>query len=396
MNKFYLSFCLIGIVVFLFWGYVTPITCPGILIDSFSHRLIVSSPFITLVFCYLIFRNLNIELIAYFGILLVTADYSYLVAVNKNMVHSTGLYVVLTACLAVINKRWFLWLYSISFSLYCIYWILVSDVFVERAHWGNMLTLILLAAFFGIWRIRGLEQLQSEYKQNLDKSKQLEELNNIATQAAHDIRSPVMALENFISSFDDIDSKKLKIVSDSAKRINGIADFLMNEYRKTFTNQIEVSESKNAFDEQTISELVESLKEEKILLQSNFRKYTILIHGNIEYKIKDPKLQFELKRVLSNIINNSIEAFEDSSGVIDLMLSENQNSFSIQIKDNGKGIPKDIIEKLFERGVSFRKATGTGLGLAHAKEIIEKFNGRIELSSKVNLGTLVHVSISKF
>ena len=396
MNKFYLFFCIVGIVTHLFWGYVVPIANPGVLVDSFSHRLFILLPFITLLGSSFISKKINIEYVAYFGIFTVTADYCYLVSINNSIFHSTGLYVILAVCLAVINKRPFLLFYAISFSLYCVVSILFTADFLNQVHWGNMLTLILLASFFGLWRIKRLEQLESEYKANLEKSKKLEELNNIAAQAAHDIRSPVMALESFANTFSQLEPSKLKIVSDAAKRVNNIADYLVDEYRSRFSNKIDSNApNKDIFDEQTVSELIQSLRDEKLLLQSDFRKYKINIHGDIQYKIHDSKLQFELKRMISNLINNSIESFSDSSGKVDIMLSEDNNLYHIQVKDNGIGMPKEILPKIFDRGSTFNKSKGTGLGLAHAKDVVESVKGKISISSKEGFGTLVQIQIPK-
>lgn len=395
MNKFYLSFCIIGVFAFLIWGYVVPIANPGILVDSFSHRLFIMLPFIIMTLAHLFNKKVNIEAAAYLGMAIVTADYCYLIQVNNSMFHSTGLYVVLTVCLSAINNRRFLFLYSILFSIFSIYKIFTASELLDKVHWGNMLTLILLAAFFGLWRIKRLEQLEAEYMDNLEKSKKLEDLNNFAAQAAHDIRSPVMALEAVAKTTSGLDPAKLKIISDAAQRVNNIADNLVHEYKKTLSSSEKPSLNKDIFDEQTIQEIIESLKEEKLILQSDFRKYKIHIHGNIEYKIQDPKLQFELKRVISNLINNSIEAFSDSNGKIDLILSEATESFSIEVKDNGQGIPKHIQNNLFQKGATFNKTSGTGLGLFHAKETIEKFSGRIDLSSKEGLGTLVQIVLPK-
>lgn len=377
------------------WGYVVAYVNDGIMVDSLSHRLLIVLPFLAVVLYNHFSKKFSIEYITYIGIFFLTADYCYLIAINNRVIHTTGLYVVLTASLAVINKKWFLWFYALSFAIYCLFSILfVSQNLLETTHWGNMMTLILLMTFFGLWRIKILEQLDTEYKSNLEKSKQLEELNNIAAQAAHDIRSPVMALEAFAKTMTQVDSSKLKIISDTAQRVSGIADNLVAQYKKNFSSSEENTVSKDIFDIQSVQEIIESLKEEKLILQSDFRKYKILVHGNISYKIKDSNIQFELKRVISNLINNSIEAFNDSNGKIDLILNESQDDFIIQIKDNGHGIPKALQEKVFDRGISL-KNSGSGLGLFHAKETVEKFRGKIDLSSKEGLGTLVQITIPK-
>jgi hypothetical protein len=58
-----------------------------------------------------------------------------------------------------------------------------------------------------------------------------------------------------------------------------------------------------------------------------------------------------------------------------------------------KGIPKDKLNIVFERGASFGKKNGTGLGLYHAKRTIEKYNGTIELESKLGIGTNILITL---
>jgi signal transduction histidine kinase len=397
MNKFYLYFSIIGSITYILWGQIISMSFPDIIVDSFVHRFLILTPFILFIALHVLFNKINIELVAYAGVLLVTADYCYLVAVNNKIIYTTGLYVILTASLAVIHKKWFLWLYSCGFAIYCLYsFVYKSPDISERLHWANMLTLLCLTTFFGIWRIRSLEQLELEYIGNLQKAKVLEDLNNIAVQAAHDIRSPVMALEAFISSVKDIDPKKTKIISESAKRINIIADSLVDQYREKFFSTLKYDNKLPIqIEKRTVSDIVEEIKQEKLLLRTEYRRFKIKVHNQIKFIIDDSKLHFDIKKILSNLINNSIESFEDSSGIIDLILSEDQTWYTIDIKDNGKGIPLDLKDKIFEKGSSFGKKGGTGLGLSSAKELMEKYRGEIILKSKPGSGTLVRLTFNK-
>ncbi|MDD4976853.1 MAG: sensor histidine kinase [Bacteriovorax sp.] len=104
----------------------------------------------------------------------------------------------------------------------------------------------------------------------------------------------------------------------------------------------------------------------------------------------------ELQSVIDNLIDNSVEAIEDNDGVIALQVNVNNRQIKIQIKDNGKGIPFDILEKLMDEGGSYGKVNGTGIGLVHAKETLEKIGGKIKIDSTLGHGTTVTLLIPRF
>jgi len=96
------------------------------------------------------------------------------------------------------------------------------------------------------------------------------------------------------------------------------------------------------------------------------------------------------KRVLSNLINNSIEASSEE-GMVNVSLHCLDNMIHITITDNGCGIPPDILPKIMEQGFSFGKDSGAGFGLYHAKQQINRFNGKLFIESEVNVGTQVTI-----
>lgn len=88
--------------------------------------------------------------------------------------------------------------------------------------------------------------------------------------------------------------------------------------------------------------------------------------------------------MLSNLINNAVEALLEDTGRVDINIHERQNRILIEVKDNGRGIPSEILGKLGTSGVTHGKVgteSGNGLGFAHAKESIERFGGAIEIAS---------------
>lgn len=102
----------------------------------------------------------------------------------------------------------------------------------------------------------------------------------------------------------------------------------------------------------------------------------------------------EFNRILSNIINNAIEATEGDSIEIQISNRKIKNQIVLSIQDRGKGIPSDVIDRLGEEGFSFGKTNeGSGLGLFHAKQYLNSIGGSLSIFSQQNQGTLVQITV---
>ena len=100
----------------------------------------------------------------------------------------------------------------------------------------------------------------------------------------------------------------------------------------------------------------------------------------------------EFKRVLSNLINNAVEALRNEGNVSITLGHQNEHAM-ITIIDNGIGIPPHILPKLGKRGVSHDKANGSGLGLHHAKTSLQQWHGALSIHSKDGAGTAVQITL---
>src|SRR5215212_2191586 len=98
----------------------------------------------------------------------------------------------------------------------------------------------------------------------------------------------------------------------------------------------------------------------------------------------------KIKQVLLNLLSNSIK-YNRSNGSVIITSAFDAANISITIQDTGMGIPEESIPHLFEKFYRVRehegKATGTGLGLSICKQIVQGHNGRIEVKSKIGVGT---------
>lgn len=117
------------------------------------------------------------------------------------------------------------------------------------------------------------------------------------------------------------------------------------------------------------------------------------LNGIEEASIKGDESQ--LIRVFNNLLKNSAQAIPKSRvGVIQVILTESENSYLIEVKDNGKGISPDQYDKIFTPNFT-TKSSGSGLGLAIVKNIIKNHGGSIRFESKVDIGTSFFLKLPK-
>ncbi|MEY8598455.1 cell wall metabolism sensor histidine kinase WalK [Mammaliicoccus lentus] len=108
----------------------------------------------------------------------------------------------------------------------------------------------------------------------------------------------------------------------------------------------------------------------------------------------------KMTQVFDNVITNAIKYSQESKKRVEFHVKQNTlyNRMTIQIKDNGIGIPVNKVDKIFDRffrvdKARTRKMGGTGLGLAITKEIVESHNGRIWANSKEGQGTSIYITL---
>ena len=94
----------------------------------------------------------------------------------------------------------------------------------------------------------------------------------------------------------------------------------------------------------------------------------------------------EFKRLISNLVNNAVEALGDE-GTVTVRLVAQADRLRLEVQDTGKGIPPEILAKLGARGETHGKAGGLGLGLYHARASAESWGGSLELQSETGRGT---------
>lgn len=218
----------------------------------------------------------------------------------------------------------------------------------------------------------------------------------IASQVAHDIRSPLSALSIVVSTIDDLPEEKKLLIRKATQRINDIANNLLTTAKSISTNGTFTQPSeRNSSQRVMLSNLLESIVSEKRAQFSDRHQLDIrleLMNGYGLFSAVDP---IALGSAISNLINNSEEAIP-SAGTITISLSQNSGFNEIKVVDSGRGIPREALVGLGLRGATLGKPTGDsghGLGLHHAKQTSEDAGGTMLIESDEGLGTAITLTL---
>jgi len=212
------------------------------------------------------------------------------------------------------------------------------------------------------------------------------EIGRMAAQVAHDIRSPLAALGAAALSLE-MPAEQRKLVEGSVARMQGIADDLLKRYRSPSAAHAA------AVAERELAPLVEQVVAEKRLQhKDNARLKIDFLPG--EAGLKSAVETREFQRLVSNLLNNSIEAL-GGAGAVSAAIAAPDGKVLLTIKDDGKGIPPGILAKLGQKGGTHGKAGGTGLGLYHARTTVEGWGGTLNIESAPGAGTTVTVALPR-
>lgn len=220
-----------------------------------------------------------------------------------------------------------------------------------------------------------LDLIQNEFVDLVDLlEEEKQEQNRIIASISHDIKTPLTSIIGYSNLINDEDLTKAQIIkynnkinlkSKNIKEIlNSFDDYLINS-----TNQ-----SIN-LENILIKDFIKEIKDD-YLLELEYKKISLNINcscSNMHIKIDVSKI----KRVISNIIQNSIR-YLDNKGKIIIDLDYDNNNFVFKISDNGIGVKKEILDKIFDplfTTDSSRKISG--LGLSICKEFILLHGGTI-------------------
>lgn len=243
-----------------------------------------------------------------------------------------------------------------------------------------------------------IDSLASSYNRMLDaledsaeklaKNEREQAWQEMAKQVAHEIKNPLtpmrLTVQSFQQRFNPTDENSLEKLNDFSTSIIQQID-IMSKVASAFSDFATLPQPKIA--EEDIAEITRRATEifDPSIFEINFPDSPVLW----------PIDRTQWIRVMTNLIQNALQAIpKDREPKIQLSLTQTEDWLELQIKDNGAGIAKDDIPKVFEPKFT-TKTTGMGLGLAIVKNIIDSLNGSIDFRSTPEEGTLFYIHLYK-
>ena len=269
---------------------------------------------------------------------------------------------------------------------------------------GPLLLIFISYRIFSV-RIKEKRTLKSEREEH----KQLEALNSkkiqFFTNISHEFRTPLTLILNPLNDIIKSDLKnlslktknKLEIIHKNSNRLSRLINELM-DFRKLQFNKMSVNASEIdliPFIQEVSSHFEDEANQKNIILSVDYSEKPIIFWG-------DPSM---LEKIIFNLLSNAfkvtplngmvlIEIKKNTEKINFPLVHENNvfDSLEITIEDTGSGIKEENINKIFDR---FYQVTefdkqyygGTGIGLEVVKNFIELHKGKIEVSSKLDIGT---------
>lgn len=235
-----------------------------------------------------------------------------------------------------------------------------------------------------------LEKKLNYFKRESIKNEKLlreneQKKDELIVYLAHDIKTPLTSMIGYLSLLDEIDDmpeekrkKYIGIALDKSYRLEELVNELFDIAR--FNSETIFLEK----EELNLNLMFEQIMDDFYPMLNEMKKRIIFKSDEKIMLYSDPD---KLSRVFANLIKNAINYSKEGSD-IDIDVSRTKENVIVKIKNKGKQIPKEKLDRIFEKFYRLdssrtSKTGGSGLGLAIAKEIIELHNGNIRAESNI-------------
>ncbi|WP_426454232.1 PAS domain S-box protein [Paenibacillus sp. S-38] len=222
---------------------------------------------------------------------------------------------------------------------------------------------------------------QRETEKLLLKSEKLHIAGQLAAAVAHEIRNPLTALKGFLKLLESSNENRERgymfaILQEEMERIESITNELLVLAKPQSASYVKL-------DLTAVLQSVLTLVNPQAIMQD---VQILTKYGEVPAVLGEGN---QLKQVFVNLLKNAIEVMPEG-GEVTIGVETLGREVQVLIRDQGRGITEEQISRLGEPFYS-TKEKGTGLGLMVSKKIIEAHGGRLEVTSRLDVGTTVHV-----
>ena len=253
-----------------------------------------------------------------------------------------------------------------------------SDIIDQQEH-HNIGNIIVLE---NITQIRALENIRRDFVANV----------------SHELKTPITTIRGFIETIqeNEITDKTILdrfygiIVSESDRLTRLVNDILTLSHLENKQGNQKSEDSEEVIVGDEIQRIIDLLK------QSAGEK-NIALSYEVETDLKIKINPDDFRQTMINLVDNAVK-YTEPGGKVKVFAARRENRLWIEVEDNGTGIPKEDLPRIFERFYRVDKSRskangGTGLGLAIVKHIIQNNGGTIEVESTLGEGTVFKVQL---
>jgi signal transduction histidine kinase/ligand-binding sensor domain-containing protein/DNA-binding NarL/FixJ family response regulator len=269
-----------------------------------------------------------------------------------------------------------------------------------RTTWAYIFYVLFIASIiYSTWKVQ-LKRLRvkHEFEMSRFEAQKLHEVDEIKsrffTNISHEFRTPLTLIlgpvKQIIERIKDEKTKdELSIVHKNANKLLGLVNQLLD------ISKLESGKMKLQTIPQNIIPYL------KVLVMS-FTSYAERKRITLKFNSSEDEIivfidKDKIEKIITNILSNAFK-FTPEGGRIEINVNADDKYVNVSVCDNGIGIPKEKMEKIFDRfyqvdGGHTREQEGTGIGLSLTKELVELHKGKIEVESEEGKGTTLTISI---
>jgi histidine kinase len=247
---------------------------------------------------------------------------------------------------------------------------------------------------------KAFEEMRIKLKESINLQIQYEEnRKELLSNISHDLKTPITSIIGYVEGIKDGVAntpekmeKYLSTVYSKAKDMDSLIDELF------LFSKLDLKKEPFHFETFELNKYIGSYIEEIYLdlLQQGIKIDLSQSNESIDVTADREKL----KRVLSNLVSNSVKYMNKEEKKISFSLNEQLNEVIVEVTDNGQGIDPAALPFIFDRFYRAEQSRnsqtgGSGLGLAIAKQIVEEHGGEIWATSEIGKGTSIFFSLKK-
>ena len=245
------------------------------------------------------------------------------------------------------------------------------------------------------------EDMRRRLKESAEERVRMDKENKeLISNISHDLKTPMTAIKGYVEGImdgiADTPEKMERYMRTIYNKTNEM-DHLINEL--TFYSKIDTNRIPYTFSKLNVEDYFNDCAEE-LSLEMETRNIELVYANYVDSKVQIIADGEQIRRVIHNIISNSIKYMDKSRGIIQIRVKDVGDFIQVEIEDNGKGIAAKDLTNIFDRfyrtDVSRNSSKGgSGIGLSIVKKIMDDHGGKVWATSREGIGTIMYFVLRK-